>query len=226
MERTKLLIIVCSMMLAPFVEAETPDESWTVLRDESSITVYSRDVPNSKFSEWLAQTTINVRLSALVALIMDGNSHAQWIDSVDESRVLKVMSPTQSYIYTYSGAPWPIDDRDAVVLSSAKQDMNTFIVTIHSDSVPEYLSRQKDVVRVAYINSTWTLIPLKSGEVEVTYQVHNDPGGELPPWLINNLAFDQPYYTLENLHNFFKTKNKYTDIDLHFIKEVEVKTEQ
>ena len=224
MERTKLLIIICLMMLAPFVGAATPDESWTVLRDESSIIVYSRDVPNSKFSEWLAQTTINTRLTALVALIMDGNSHAKWIDSVDESRNLKVMSPTQSYIYTYSGAPWPIDDRDAVVLSTVKQDMNTLVVTIHSNSVPDYLPLKKDVVRVSYINSTWTLIPLKDGEVEVAYQVHNNPGGDLPSWLINNLAFDQPYYTLENLHNFFKIKNKYSDITLPFIKEVEAKT--
>lgn len=226
MERTKLLIIICSMLLAPFVEADTPDGSWTVLRDESSITVYSRDVANSKFSEWLAQTTIKTRLSALAALIMDGNSHAKWIDSVDESRILKVMSPVQSYIYTYSGAPWPVDDRDAVVLSTVKQDNKTFVVTIHSDSVPEYLSKQKDVVRVSYINSTWTLIPLKNGEVEVTYQVHNDPGGDLPPWLINNLAFDQPYYTLENLREFFNTKNKYTDVELPFIKEVNVKAEK
>lgn len=224
MERAKLLIIACALIFTTHIEAEAPDDSWTLLRDEASIAVYSHAVANSIFSEWLAQTRIKTRLTALVALIMDGNNHAQWIDSVDNSRTLKVVSPTKSYIYTYSGAPWPVDDRDAVVLSSVKQDENTLVVTIHSDAVPEYISTQKDVIRVPYINSTWTLVPLKNGEVEVTYQVHNNPGGELPPWLINNLAFDQPYYTLENLHNFFKRKNKYSDIVLPFIKEVKNKT--
>lgn len=49
--------------------------------------------------------------------------------------------------------------------------------------------------------------------------MHNDPGGELPSWLTNSLASDQPYYTLINLRYFFDTPNKYLDAVLPYIKE-------
>ena len=207
------------MAFSSVTTAGPPDDSWRQIREGENVIVYKRDVSDSKYDESLAQTVINVPLSALVALIMDGDSLAQWIDTVKESRQLDAVSPTEVYNYTVSGAPWPVSDRDAVVLSRVEQDSETLTVTISSSGRPDYTPKRDGTVRVPYIASTWTLIPQPDGAVEVSFRVHNDPGGEIPTWLINNLASDQPYNTLENLHRFFDKANNYRDAVLPHIKE-------
>ena len=219
MERSALLIIAASLLFTSLAVAAPPDDSWTLLREEDQVSVYSHDVTDSDFDESFAQTVVKAPLSALVALIMDGDNYAQWINKVDESRRVASVSPTEVYTYTYSDAPWPVDDRDAVVLSRVEQDSKTGIVTIRSRAVPDHLPTVDGVVRVPYVSSSWILTPLTTGGVEVSYRVHNDPGGELPSWLTNSLASDQPYYTLINLRYFFDTPNKYLDAVLPYIKE-------
>jgi hypothetical protein len=176
-------------------------------------------VADSEFDESLGQIAMKVRLTSLVALIMDGNSHHRWIDSIDESRQLEAVSPAEAYIYTLSKAPWPISDRDAVVVSRVEQDSASLVVTIRSSAMPEHVPQREGTVRISRIESSWTLVPKSTGEVEVNYQVLSDPGGQLPTALINGLASDQPFNTLNNLRDFFNDDNEYKDVVLPFIKE-------
>lgn len=206
MERSALLIIAGAMAFTSVTSAEAPDDSWRKIREGENVAVYKRDVSDSKYDESLAQTVVNASLSALVALIMDGDSFAQWVDSVEESRQLDIVSPSEVYNYTLSGAPWPVSDRDAVVFSRVEQNSETLVVTINSSAKPDYSPKLNGVVRVPYVDSSWTLIPQPDGTVDVSYRVHNDPGGEIPTWLINSLASDQPYNTLENLRRFLTRK--------------------
>ena len=82
MERPALLIIACVMGFTSVTLAEAPDDSWRKIREGEHVAVYKRDVSDSKYDESLAQTVINASLSALVALIMDGDSFTQWVDTV------------------------------------------------------------------------------------------------------------------------------------------------
>jgi len=219
MERSALLAIACCMGLATTSAAADRDSSWTLIRESENITVYTREVEGSRFVESLARTVIDVPLTALVALIMDGDRHSSWIDTIEESRRLEAVSETEVYIYTVSGAPWPIADRDAIVLSSAEQDEDTLVVTIRSSAAPDFVPERDGVVRVRHVESTWTLAPREDGRVDVSYRVHNDPGGELPSWLVNSLASDQPYNTLENLHRFFASDEAYRRAVLPYVEE-------
>ena len=49
-----------------------------------------------------------VTLKAAVALIADVPHQHEWIDAMDESRVLVVISPVEQINYTLSKAPWPV----------------------------------------------------------------------------------------------------------------------
>ena len=159
MERPALLIIACVMGFTSVTLAEAPDDSWRKIREGEHVAVYKRDVSDSKYDESLAQTVINASLSALVALIMDGDSFTQWVDTVEESRQLDIVSPSEVYNYTLSGAPWPVSDRDAVVFSRVEQDSKTLVVTISSSAKPDYSPERNGVVRVPYVDASWTLIP-------------------------------------------------------------------
>lgn len=219
MERPSVLAIALWVGFSSMVWAGPPDESWRRIREGEGIAVYVRDVADSEYDESLAQAVMKVRLSALAALIMDGNSHHRWIDTIDESRQIDRVSPTEAHIYTLSGAPWPVSDRDAVVLSRVEQDSATLVVTIESSGRPDYVPAREGTVRVPRVASTWTLVPQPDGQVEVNYRVFSEPGGELPTWLINSLASDQPFNTLANLRRFLSKDNDYRDAVLPYIKE-------
>ncbi|MGH8352275.1 MAG: START domain-containing protein, partial [Pseudomonas sp.] len=49
------------------------------------------------------------------------------------------------------------------------------------------------------VEGLWKLVPMGGGEVEVTYQVHSEPGGSVPSWLANSFVVDAPYNTLAAL---------------------------
>lgn len=38
----------------------------------------------------------------------------------------------------------------------------------------------------------WTLIPLEGSGTRVTWEMHLEPGGSLPTWLINRRVVDTP----------------------------------
>jgi len=45
----------------------------------------------------------------------------------------------------------------------------------------------------------WIFENLDTKKTKVTYQMHAEPGGSLPAWLINSSVVDPPYKTLINL---------------------------
>ncbi len=219
MERSAVLIAAGCALLLSVLPVRAVEEGWRLLRESDGISVYSREVAGSKYDEAWAQAVMTVRLSTLVGLILDGSSHSQWVDTVAESRQLERVSETEVYNYTLSGAPWPISDRDAVVLTRVMQDSESLVVTIHSSARPDHIAERDGVVRVPHVESTWTLVPRAAGTVEVNHRVHNDPGGAIPGWLMNSIVADQPYNTLAKLRALLGREQKYRDTALPYIEE-------
>lgn len=67
--------------------------------------------------------------------------------------------------------------------------------------MPEYLPEVDGYVRVSRIDGFWEFAPKEGGEVEVTYQVHTEPGGNVPSWLANKFVVEAPYNTLRQLRS-------------------------
>ncbi len=217
MER-KILPLLIPILLLLFADRAA---AWTVVKERNGIQVKTRKIADSPIAQSLATVTVESKLSPLVALILDTDNQYKWIDSVDQSKTLKRVSATQSYNYTLSKAPWPVSDRDAVVLTEASQDPVTYVVQIRSHATPDYLPEKKGLVRVKIVDSLWTLTPLPGGEVEISYLLHSDPGGDIPAWLINSMITDQPLRTLKNLRKIIGTA-PYKDGRVSFIREPEM----
>ena len=113
MERSALLIALCALLLPGAAVAQNAD-GWNLVREGTHVRVYSREVPGSRFLESKALTTVEARLTALVALVIDVEKHPQWIDSIDESRLIESVGPALSFSWSLSKAPWPVSDRDAI----------------------------------------------------------------------------------------------------------------
>ncbi|MDH3976841.1 MAG: START domain-containing protein, partial [Deltaproteobacteria bacterium] len=142
----------------------------------------------------------------------------RWIHTCREGRLLKRVNPQESYTYTINEAPWPVSDRDAIVLNTINQESPKGPVRINILGVPDYIPEKKGLVRVKMIKGHWLFTPLEEGMTEVVYQVHNDPGGNLPSWLVNSVVVSQPYHTMVNMRKMVD-KEKYKEARYDFIEE-------
>ena len=131
---------------------------------------------------------------------------------------MKNISDSEGIYYQNVVAPWPVDNRDFVVLVKVTQDAKTKVVTQTSKVIKGILPEVSGTVRVTEFNALWTLTPIKNGMVNCEYQLLVNPGGSIPAWLINLAAIDGPYETTVNLRSWV-FKDKYQKSHLSFIKE-------
>jgi len=192
--------------------------AWELAKKGKGITVHTREVDGSDFKEYRAVMNIKTSLSSLIALVADISAYPSWIHTCQEGKLLKRISLKEIYAYTINTAPWPVSDRDAIVHNTIIQNNEDRSVIIRIIGVPDYIPPTKGMVRVKMIDGYWRFTPLENSMVQVIYQVHNDPGGDLPPWLVNSVVVSQPYNTLVNMQKIV-LRPKYGDAKYEFIKE-------
>ena len=191
---------------------------WELAKDKEGIKVYTREIKGSAFKEYRAVMKIEASLSSLVALVDDIAECHAWIHTCKEGKLLKRVSPKESYTYTINHAPWPVSDRDAVVHNTISQEPQSRVVIISIRGAPEYVPEKPGLVRVKKIKGSWRFSPGKDGLAEVLYQVHSEPGGNIPSWLVNSIVISQPFNTMKNMKKVDR-QSKYLKAKFDYILE-------
>ncbi len=194
-------------------------DDWYLKKSEKGIEVYTRKPENSDFKEIKSVVYIKTSLNSIVSLISDWESYPKWVYRCDKSITLKKINEAEFMHYQTIMVPWPAEDRDFVVNVTLAQNEETKIVTIKSICNSNYIPPVKSHIRITELNASWTLVPLKDGVIEVTYQLLVNPGGSVPAWLVNIAAVDGPYETMINFKSSVM-KKKYQDAKVSFIKEL------
>ncbi|MGR5143359.1 START domain-containing protein [Photobacterium sp. DNB23_23_1] len=214
----KILMSLVTLMCFQGVSSQAfAQEPWKNVRDRKDIQVYNRAIEGSDFKEFMAQTTINANLSTIIAVFNDTNAGIEWVENVDEMHTEKVISDSETITVTYSKAPWPVADRDAIVLNKTTQDPDTLVVTIQQEGTPDYLPLKDGVVRVKSLTSRWIFTPVSDSVTHVHYQVLTNPGGNLPAWLINMVSVSQPYNSLLGLKKMVKREKYHNQHHPHIV---------
>lgn len=178
----------------------TPDSlDWELRKERDGISIYNVGIKGSSFKRFKGVMVIEATPNDLVSLVDDISRCHEWIDTCKEGKLIKKIGPNESYTYTYNQAPWPVSDRDAVVHNKIEWSADRKQVRILVKAVPDMIPKVKGVVRVKMIKASWTFVMLANGQTKVVYDVHNDPGGSLPAWLVNATAVSQPFNTLKNM---------------------------
>jgi ribosome-associated toxin RatA of RatAB toxin-antitoxin module len=216
--KIRLLLFLFSVLC--FIAFIFPNmaNAWDLAKKQNGITVYTRSVKGSNFKEYKAIAHIKASLSSLVAIVEDISAYPSWIHTCKEGKLLKRLNEKETYNYTINDAPWPVRDRDAAVHNKISQNPEDRVVTIEIKGIPDYIPEKTGLQRVKKIDGSWRFTPLGNDTVEVVYQVHSEPGGNLPSWLVNSVVVDQPFYTLVNMQKVID-RPKYRQATYKFIKE-------
>ncbi len=204
-----ILAFICSIMSTRSVNAQ-----WELAKDKDGIKVFLRTIPGSKIKEFKGITKINSSLDSILAVLYDTEACPKWIHNCKDPLKLSEISFYEGYVYQVIDFPFPVKDRDLVLHSVMTQDANTKEVTIKLTAVADYVSETRNV-RIKKSDGFYLLKPLPDGYIEVTWQHHTEPAGNIPKWIVNSLLVDTPFKTLNNLREIVK-KEKYQRARLRY----------
>ena len=192
MKKLCSLLLMLSCALSSYSQSD-----WKLEKDASGIQVYTRIVSVSSIKEYKAITLMKTSLKSLVHKIIDGEHLKDWNYKTTKSRLLEKKSDNECLVYMYNDLPWPAKNRDHV--SELKVDViSNSLTKISIKSVPEKLTEKRGVIRVINFSGFWLLEKTKFG-VKVTQQMHGDPGGSLPTFIINSMLVSAPFNTFKLL---------------------------
>lgn len=191
--------IIVTLLLLINLTVKGEEDQWKQVRDRNGIKVYNRRIEGINFKEFMGEVEIEADIDLIMEIFDDVELGNKWIENVDYVERIEKISKDEGYTYTYSKAPWPVKDRDAVAHSVIIRDLEKNEIRVIQQGAPEKVPYKKDVVRVESLSSSWVFIEKEDGIVHVRYQVLTDPGGRLPAWLINKVSVSQPYETLLGL---------------------------
>lgn len=213
----KFLFFTVSILLSTvFIAAAQPD--WRLKQDRENIKVYTKNIINSPLKAIKIVGNVNASLSALTAVLLDINSTKDWVYATKSISVLKIISPSELIYYSELEIPWPVSNRDFIVLLKVTQDEKTKTVSVDGFNRPAYLPPNKNIVRIQQSFSKWLITPVQNGQLKIEYVLEVDPGGSVPAWLINLFATKGPFETFKKLREQVR-KPAYANLKLGFIRE-------
>lgn len=195
-------LTIIGMVASSLLCSSSDISEWELAMDKDGIKVYTRYIEGSKLKEFKATTEINAPLQEMMNLLKDGDHMKDWTASCSESRLLKKVSENELFVYSKTVAPWPVKDRDHIILMKFKQQADGSIL-VSLDGKPDYIPVTSSSVRVPYLKGFWHLTTIDDRTTQITYQIHASPGGSIPTWLANSAVVEIPFYTFKNLQKKF-----------------------
>ncbi|MBX2892285.1 MAG: hypothetical protein KF734_15265 [Saprospiraceae bacterium] len=210
-----LLSIVSFTLLLQSVFAQKSGD-WIFKSEKDGVKVYYRKT--SDVYEIKMLTTMKATLSGAVQLLNEVDNYPVWGYKISEAKLLQQVNEREFYYYSKLDFPWPLSDRDIVVHSKMEQDSTTKKITSTGHAKPSRIPEQKGVVRIKTTTTRWTITPSTSGQINIEYYIHSNPGGNIPDWLVN-MAIDMgPRETLNGMRKILQ-QPKYQAAKLAYIKD-------
>jgi hypothetical protein len=212
----KLLVLIFSLYFLNANNLFSQDGNWKLIKNDEGIKIYSRPASEeSALKELKVTTELNASLSAVVSVLAAKELFPKWVYGCSVSEILKKTSDLEIYHYQVTDMPWPIEKRDVIIHTLISQDTVTRVVKIACKGIPDYISQNKDCIRIISFKAHWTLTPNANGKVDLVYIMMVDPAGSLPTWIINMVAAEGPMKTIKNLRDFLPP---YKEVSLDYIK--------
>ncbi len=170
---------------------------WEKIDEEDGIKVYKKDVAGSSVVAFRGEATVDAPLEKVLWVLADNDHRTEWVDRLVESIVLEKKGPFDYVVYQHFSAPFPVSDRDYVYRGRATRDARG-IVTLDLHSVEHPKAPPTVGVRADLIHSRYLLTP-KGDKTFVVVEIHMDPRGAIPTFVVNLVQKSWPKKTLRGL---------------------------
>ncbi len=181
-----------------------PNYHWQKSCNTEGLTIYWSKVEDSQVIAFKGEGIVDAPVEKVASIIIDTTRATEWIDSLVASKVVRNISPSEFIEYDHVGIPFPFDtvmsDRDFVSHVYLSSDPLTQRITV------SYMPTEDDQAPVLkkYTRGTmicvFKMVPMSMpDETYVEAEIHCDPKGAIPKWLVNFFQEGWPQTTFETL---------------------------
>ena len=200
MKRILYLINLLAVIHSPSNEGGE-EEPWEKKMDKNGIAVFTRKPEGSRIVGFKAISVIrNTTIQEIKEVIFNVEAFSTWINDCKSSEILESINKENLIYHVLVRVPFPFDKRDMVQQMRVTQESETS-VKILLENKPDFAEKKHGIVRMPIADGFWQLDALNDGEVKVEFEYFSDPGGGIPPWMINMFIVKSPYNTLYNLRD-------------------------
>jgi hypothetical protein len=179
---------------------------WSLKKDKDGIKVYTGKLSDSKFNAIRVSCILNGTLSSLAAIVLQPTIQPEWVIATKTAKLEKQLSPNHLYYYAIASLPWPMVNRDMVIDLLIHQDSLSKKMTITANTINRVLPEIAGLQRVPFSHATWEVTPMGLNRIQIEYTLKINPGGGIPPWMVNMFIAKAPFETFKNLSRIIQEK--------------------
>jgi hypothetical protein len=198
-EMKKLLIIG---LLVPVVLAAKGDK-WEKMRTQEGVALYSKTITGFKFKAFKGIGRVKGTLEACRKIMNDVASYPKWMSSCMHTKEVLTRGKRDFYYYIISDSPWPVADRDGIYHVKEEIFKDKLVYTHTAISRKDLVPLKKGIVRMDTARVFW-IFKKKGDYIYCSYDIHSNPGGNIPISLYNGTGVDIPFKNVKALKKRIK----------------------
>ncbi len=183
--------------------AEAAKTGWRYVGIQEGVKLYERSVEGRDLPRVRGTLRIRASVFELLAVLDDIDRACEWNARCLESTVLERRSKTELVFYHLTDLPWPVSDRDVVLVTRVTGYVQGVDVTASfATTAHRRRPTQDGIVRIPRMQGHFRVQRLGPGLSEVTYELDADLGGWIPDWILRRLGRGVPAGTLAALQRY------------------------
>jgi hypothetical protein len=177
----------------------TPD-GWKEVGNEHGIMVWSKEIPGSDVVAFRGEAEIEAPIAKVAQVLSDTSRKLEWVADCKAAKDIEMVSPLDRIEYSHIGTPWPLQDREFVFRAKVEADKPNKTMIIRFSSIEDArVPMPAGRVRGKLLKSVYTLKSISDAKSHLRIEIHADPMGSVPKWLVNAFQRRWPHVTLTHI---------------------------
>lgn len=175
--------------------------AWELVAEDDGFVTKRMAVEGSPIMAFRGETVVDVPLSKILTVFLDSERRKDWVDRFDATQDVEVVSDLDRVYWIRFELPFPLSDRDYLLRATGDMDPDNRVFVANIRSVNHPNRGEDDCCVRAEAFRTYYRFQALPGEnkTKIEVEVHTDPKGMLPGWLVNMVQEDWPQKTLLSL---------------------------
>jgi hypothetical protein len=175
-------------------------DDWKLSSRSHGIEVFHEEVPGSKIVALKGHGTIDAPVWKVASILLDTRRAPEWVDDLKESRVLRRIAPDRYVEFNHLGLPLILKDRDFVSDVRIAVDPAAKTFSLSYQPTQDATAPPTGDVRGEILAGRFVATAIDGArETDLTAELHCDPRGALPAWIVNFFQKSWPEQTFEGI---------------------------
>ncbi len=186
--RMSTILYILVMVLSSATSLGQGD--WKMKRNKKGIIIYVRELAGSPLKEYKARAEIACPIQEVFEFLSDLEQHPEWVFRCSGLTIIENQGEHSIKYHTSYDIPWPMQDRDLTVEARITHHAGDKKIESLTQHVSLDYPIEEGVIRMPGYREWVLLEEIDSLNTLFLAEGYADPGGTVPPWLVNMFLVD------------------------------------